>query len=66
VRTAVVTGATGGIGSAVVQALTNRGDRVLAVARIAPLADSTPELRQVRAGFGRPHDPAACLRAAAR
>jgi NADP-dependent 3-hydroxy acid dehydrogenase YdfG len=35
VRTAVVTGATGGIGSAVVRALADRGDRVLAIGRSA-------------------------------
>jgi NADP-dependent 3-hydroxy acid dehydrogenase YdfG len=34
-RTAVVTGATGGIGAAVVRVLTARGDRVLAVGRSA-------------------------------
>jgi len=37
--TAVVTGATGGIGSAIVRALASRGDQVLAVARSAAALD---------------------------
>lgn len=53
-RTAVVTGATGGIGSAVVRALVDRGYRVLAVGRSAGALAELPGVEPVVLDLARP------------
>ncbi|ADB34535.1 short-chain dehydrogenase/reductase SDR [Kribbella flavida DSM 17836] len=60
-RSVLVTGSTGGIGTAIVRALLDRGDRVLAVARAVDRLPDHPDLVPIAADLSRPADLAAAL-----